>query len=185
MTLDYTVRGQVQITMTDFLDKVLIAFDKVEPKEGGKNKSAAPENPFKVDKDCEKLPHSKTVQFHNLAANNLYATKRSRPDTCTAVAFLTTRFRAPDQDDWANMIQMMRYIRGTCMLSLILSANGSGILKWWVDTLFAVHPNMQGHSSGGFYLEAGTRRAGVEDLTMILPPWSIKRDRVGSLLMWF
>ena len=30
------------------------------------------------------------------------------------------------------------------------------------------------------YLEAGTRRAGVEELAMILPPWSIKRDRVGS-----
>ena len=35
------------------------------------------------------------------------------------------------------------------------------------------------------YLEAGTRRAGVEELTMILPPWSIERERVGSLLMWF
>ena len=35
------------------------------------------------------------------------------------------------------------------------------------------------------YLEAGTRRSGVEELTMILPPWSIERERVGSLLMWF
>ena len=35
------------------------------------------------------------------------------------------------------------------------------------------------------YLEAGTRRTGVEELAMILPPWSIKRGRVGSLLMWF
>ena len=35
------------------------------------------------------------------------------------------------------------------------------------------------------YLEAGTRRAGLEELTMILPPWSIERERVGSLLMWF
>ena len=38
---------------------------------------------------------------------------------------------------------------------------------------------------GGNYLEAVTRRAGVEELTMILPPWSIERERVGSLLMWF
>ena len=34
MTLDYTVLGQVQITMIDFLDKVLTAFDKAEPKGG-------------------------------------------------------------------------------------------------------------------------------------------------------
>ena len=35
------------------------------------------------------------------------------------------------------------------------------------------------------YLEAGTRRTGVEELAMILPPWSIERERIGSLLMWF
>ena len=91
MTLDYTVCGQVQITMIDFLEKVLIAFKKAEPKGGGTKTSAAPEILFKVDEDCKKLPQSKTVQFHNLVANTVYATKRSRPDTCTDVLFLTTR----------------------------------------------------------------------------------------------
>ena len=52
MTLDYTVGGQVEITMTNFLDEVLIAFDKEEPKGGGTKTSAAPENLFKVNKDC-------------------------------------------------------------------------------------------------------------------------------------
>ena len=129
INLDYTVRGQVHITMIDFLDEVLIAFDKAEPKGIGIKTSAAGENLFKVDEDCENLPQSKTVQFHNLVANNLYANKRARTDTCTAVAFLTTRVQAPDLDDWDKMVHMMRYIRGTRTLPLILSANGSGILK--------------------------------------------------------
>ena len=90
-TLDYTVCGQVQITMIDFLDEVLTDFDKAEPKGGGTNTSTAPDNLFKVDKDYEKLPHSKTVKFHNLSEKTLYATKLARPDTCTAVAFLMTR----------------------------------------------------------------------------------------------
>ena len=105
-----------------------------------------------MEEDCKNLPQSKTVQFHNLVAKTLYATKGSRPDTCTAVAFLTPRNWAPDWENWANMVHMMRYIRGTRTLPLILSANGSGILKWWVDTSFDVHPNMQGHSGGGFSL---------------------------------
>jgi hypothetical protein len=29
-----------------------------------------------------------------------------------------------------------------CTLPLILSANVTSILKWWVDAAFAVHPNM-------------------------------------------
>jgi hypothetical protein len=49
----------------------------------------------------------------------------------------------------------MKYIRGTLKLPLILSADGSGILKWWVDSAFAVHPNMRGHSGGGLSLGRG------------------------------
>jgi hypothetical protein len=37
-------------------------------------------------------------------------------------------------------------------MPLILSANGSGILKWWVDASFAVHLNMRGNSGGGLSL---------------------------------
>ena len=50
---------------------------------------------------------------------------------------------------------MMKYIRGTRTLPLIISANGSGILKWWVDASFAVHPNMREHSGGGLSLGSG------------------------------
>jgi hypothetical protein len=49
----------------------------------------------------------------------------------------------------------MKYLRGTRTLLLIFSANGTGILKWWVDAAFAVHPNMQGHSGGGLSLGRG------------------------------
>jgi hypothetical protein len=49
----------------------------------------------------------------------------------------------------------MKYLRGTRTLPLILSTNGTGILKWWVDAAFAVHPNMRGHSGGGLSLGRG------------------------------
>ena len=49
----------------------------------------------------------------------------------------------------------MKCLRKTLLLPLILSANGSGILKWWVDALFAVHPNMRGHSGGGSSMGRG------------------------------
>jgi hypothetical protein len=155
MTLDYTVRGQVKITMLGYVDEILTAFDKADPKGRGTKTSAASENLFKIDEDCEKLPPNKAVEFHNLVAKTLYATKRARPDTCTAIAFLTTRVRAPDKDDWTKLVHLMKYLRGTRTLPLILSANGSGILKWWVDASFAVHPNMRGHSGGGLSLGRG------------------------------
>jgi hypothetical protein len=68
------------------------------------------------------------VEFYNLVTKTLYATKRARPDTCTAIAFLATRVRAPDKEDWNKLVHLMRYTRGTQTMPLILSANGSGIL---------------------------------------------------------
>jgi hypothetical protein len=95
------------------------------------------------------------VEFHNLVAKTLYATKRARPDTCTAIAFLTMTVREPDKDDWTKLVHLMRYIRGTRTMPLILSDNGSGILKWWVDASFVVHPNMRGHLGGELSLGRG------------------------------
>jgi hypothetical protein len=130
MMLDYSVPGQVKITMLEYVNEILAAFDKTEPKGGGTKTSAAPDSLFKVDKDCEKLAQVKAVEFHKLVATTLYATKRARPDTCTAIAFLTTRVREPDKEDWTKLVHLMRYIRGTHTMPLVLSANGSGILKW-------------------------------------------------------
>jgi hypothetical protein len=36
-----------------------------------------------------------------------------------------------------------------------MNAHGSGILKWWVNGPFAVHPNMRGHTGGGLSLGRG------------------------------
>jgi hypothetical protein len=63
-------------------------------------------------------------------AKTLYTTKWARPNTCTAIAFLTMRVQAPDMDYWSKLIHPMKYLRGTPTLPLILSANRTGILKW-------------------------------------------------------
>jgi hypothetical protein len=68
MTLDYTVRGQVNITMCDYVDEIVTAFDKAESKGVGTNTSTAPDSLFKVDKSCAKLAQSKDVEFHNMVA---------------------------------------------------------------------------------------------------------------------
>jgi hypothetical protein len=61
--------------MFQYIDEIINAFDKEEPKGGGTKSSAAPDNLFKVDKDCEKLQPEKAVVFHNLVVKMLYATK--------------------------------------------------------------------------------------------------------------
>jgi hypothetical protein len=55
MTLGCTVHGQVNISMCNYVDEIIDAFDKAESKGGGTKSSAAPDDLFKVNKDHEKL----------------------------------------------------------------------------------------------------------------------------------
>jgi hypothetical protein len=114
MTVDYTICGRVNILMLDYVDEIINAFDKAEPKEGGTRSSAAPDDLFKVGEDCEKLPPDKAVEFHNLVAKILYPTKQARPDRCTAITFLTMRVQALDKDDWKKLVHLMKYLRSAC-----------------------------------------------------------------------
>jgi hypothetical protein len=138
MTIDYTTRGEVKITMLEFVDEIIAAFDKADPTGGGTKSSVALENLFKVDGYCAKLRPKKAQESHTIVATTLYTAKRARPDTCTSITYLTSRVREPDKDDWNKLTHLVKYLRRSRDLPLIISARGSGILKWWVDISFAV-----------------------------------------------
>ncbi len=95
------------------------------------------------------------MAFHNLVAKMLYVSKRARPDVSTAIAFLTARVRAPDVNDWRKLTCLMEYLWVDRLSLLILSANGSGVLMWYVDASFAMHPNMRSHTGGGSTMGRG------------------------------
>jgi hypothetical protein len=155
MKIDFTRKGEVNITMLDYIQEIIEAFEKIAPEGKGTKSSAAPKNLFLVNKECAKLKEDKAEAFHSIVCKILFATKRARPDTGTAISFLTQRTRQPDEDDWKKLTHLIKYLRGTPDLPLILRANGTGILKWWIDGSHGVHPNMRGHSGGGLSMGTG------------------------------
>ena len=70
-------------------------------------------------------------------------------------AFLTTRVRDPNEGDWIKLAHLMKHVRGAMDLPLILRADGSGLLKWYIDASHGVHPNMRGHTGGGLTMGTG------------------------------
>ena len=75
----------------------------------------------------------------------LFATKRSRPDIYTAVAFITTLIRAPDEYNWKNLAHMMRCPRGTPEIMLTLLSDRTNTFLWPVYEAHLVHPKFRGH----------------------------------------
>ncbi len=50
---------------------------------------------------------------------------------------------------------MVEYLHSTRELPLILAADGTGVLSWYVDASFAVHPDMRGHTGGAMTMGTG------------------------------
>jgi hypothetical protein len=147
MTLDSTVSGQVKVTMLPYVEEIVDDFTE----QSGDLKTAttpAAEHLFKIDNDAVKLSEEMGKVFHNFVAKCLFLTKRARPDIHTAVAFLTTRVKKPDEDGWKKLQRMIRYMRGTLDLPLILRADGTSVIKWWADGSHGVHFDMRGHTGG-------------------------------------
>ena len=61
-------------------------------------------------------------------AKILFATKKDRPNTCTIVSFLTTLVIEPDNYNWSRVVHLMKYVRSTRNIPLILGAKGIGII---------------------------------------------------------
>jgi hypothetical protein len=153
MTLDFSSPGIVRVTMKKYIDEVIehfLRFDTFKLKS-----TAAPEDLFKIDEDDPLLDHHHKEGFHTIVAKILYATKRARPDTCTAVAFLTTRVDKATEMDWKKLRHLVGYLKQTRDLPLVLSTDNISVVKWWVDGSYATHPDMRGHTGAGLSLGRG------------------------------
>jgi hypothetical protein len=152
MRIDYSAPGKVSISQRDYLEEILGELPKDMD---GLATSPAAAHLFEVSSAPDLLPVEAAEMFHCNVAKLLFVSQRSRPDIQTAVAFLSTRVKAPDRDDYKNLRRVMQYLRGSLDLTRTMEADGTGIARWWIDASFAVHPSMRGHTGGVLTLGKG------------------------------
>ena len=152
MTIDYSVPGKVKFSMIDYIKNMLDALPK-----GMEGEAATPASLhlFNVNEEADKLDDSTSEMFHHNTAKLLFLCKRARPDIQTAIAFLCTRVKAPDTDDYKKLRRVMCYLRATWTMPLTLEADSTDVIKWWADAAFAVHPDMRSHTGGAMTMGSG------------------------------
>ena len=153
MNIDFSRPGSVSFDMIPYIDKVITDFPEQLT---GVASSPAADHFFKVREDTStrKLPESQAIAYHHTTAQLLFLS-RVRRDIQTAIAFLTTRVKAPDEDDWGKLKRVLKYLNGTRSLSLTLSADSLSILKWYIDASHQIHADCRGHTGALFTLGAG------------------------------
>jgi len=154
MIFDFTMDGCVIINMTEHIKTILTDF----PEEiTGIKTTPAAEHLFQVRDEGEAhfLPEEQATAFHHAVAQLLFLSARARRDIQPATAFLTTRVKRPDEDDWGKLKRLLQYLKGTLHMPLILSADSMTMPRWWVDAAFAVHDDCKGHTGAGMSFGRG------------------------------
>ena len=150
MTLDFSSPGKFTVDMRAYLNEVL----RDLPEEFlGTATSPAADHLFKTRENAVKLDKTRADLFHHVTAQLLFACKRGRPDISTAISFLCTRVKSPDEDDYKKLIRVVRYVRRTIFLKLTMEAKYLDQNHWFIDGAFAVHDDMRSHS--GSYMTFG------------------------------
>jgi hypothetical protein len=106
-----------------------------------------------------KLDMKRSEIFHTFVAKRIFLCKRARPDIQQAILVLRTRVRDPNQVDWEKLMRVMKYLNGTKGENLTLSADNLRVVKWYVDTSFAVHPDFKSHTSAMMMLGKGVMQS--------------------------
>jgi len=56
---------------------------------------------------------------------------------------LCARIKEPDEDNYSKLVKVMQHIKGSKELTLTTESDDGP--KWWVDSLYAVQPDMRSH----------------------------------------
>lgn len=154
MTIDFTETGRVIITMYDYVGEMIC---ELPTKMRGQLETPASNHLFENQDDNGDLSIQKLFEgFHPKVAKTLFITKQARPNLQTVVLFLTTRVEAPNNDDQKKLSKFMKYLKDTRYLYLVLGDNKTGVLKWYVDSSFAIHNDTKSHTGINLTMGKGT-----------------------------
>jgi hypothetical protein len=152
MKLDFSEGSKYKINMDDYIEEML---EELSSDMDGEAVTPAASHLFDVKEDGIELSKEQAQMFHHNTAKLLFLSKQARPDIQTAVAFLSTRVKAPDNDDYRKLARTMKYLHATMGLSVVLETDDITVIKWWVDGSYATHPDMRSHTGGTMSLGKG------------------------------
>jgi histone deacetylase 1/2 len=149
MTFDFTIDGEVNITMNKYITEVL-KFTEIK----GCVATPATTDLYSIVAS-DPLDSDKREYFHSVVAKLLYLSKRVRPDLLTAVGFLAKRVTVSTKMDSVKLERVLRYLNGTSHLGLTLRPSDNLSILSYIDASYAVHHDMKSQTGVAITLGEG------------------------------
>jgi hypothetical protein len=143
---------KADIEMKDQISEAIEAFGEDIK---GEASSPAARHLMMVNENATKLNQKQKEIFQSVTAKLLYLEKRARPNIEPVVAFLCTRVRDADEDDWKKLRRVLIYLKQSINDKRIIGCDSLESIFTWIDAAFAVHPNMRSHTGGAMSLGWG------------------------------
>jgi hypothetical protein len=154
MIFDFSKEGKVVVNMVEYIKNIIANF----PVEIiATRTSPAADHLFTVcsETKAKPLPEEQAMAFHHTTVQLLFLSARARRNIQPTTAFLTTRVKSQDEDDWGKVKRTLGHLKGTLHMPLVLSADSLTLSRWWVDAAYAVHHNCKGHTGAGMSFGQG------------------------------
>jgi hypothetical protein len=154
MDMDYSKPGVLQVSMIRYIESIFEDFPEEITKT---SRTPHTDNLFKVrsPEEAEFLCEELVSAFHHAVAQLLFLSCRMRRDIQTAVAFLTTRVKKPDRDNWGKVKRVLQYLKGTKSMPLNLTVDNLQCTRWQIDASHGTHDDCKGHTGAGMTLGKG------------------------------
>jgi transposase-like protein len=126
--MEFCEDGALEVSMFKYLNNVIENFPEIICRRAA---TPAHDKLFEIrdNEEVKKLNKEQALAFHHTVAQLLFMATRARQDIQTAMAFLTTRVKSPDEDDWGKLKRVLKYLNGTRYLKLRLAVESMGMLK--------------------------------------------------------
>jgi hypothetical protein len=101
MTFDFREKGKVKIGMQDYMASMVDEFS-IQYDQDDTAPTPHTDDMFTVG-TSKMLDPARHEEFHTVVAKGIFASKRARPDIQPIIAYLCTRVRHSNEDDWRKL----------------------------------------------------------------------------------
>jgi hypothetical protein len=143
MVLDYSNPGVLKLDMTKYVKMMVEDFPLTLT---GTGMFPWTNKLFTVDPKSKRLDDERTSIFHTFVMKGMFLCKRARQDVQPGIAFLSTRTSEPTEQDWAQLVRLMLFLKATQDEVTTMEADDTQTIKWYVDASFAVHKDYKSHT---------------------------------------